>query len=70
MSPSSINYRPREALEGLIDVSLVLGSISGPYLLFGALSVAIVSVITLRGWQNCSRRADQLGMAGNGIVHG
>ena len=38
-------------LEDLTDVSLVLGSISGPYLPFGALHG--VSVMTLQGWQNC-----------------
>ena len=38
-------------LEDLTDVSLVLWSISGPYLPFGSLHG--VSVMTLQGWQNC-----------------
>ena len=30
----------------------------------------IVSVVTLQGWQICSRKIDQLALADNGTVHG
>ena len=51
-------------LEDLTDVSLVLGSISGPYLPFGALMVS-------QSWlYRVGKIADQLTVAGNATVHG